>query len=269
MFGLGVFFFTLLGMAVASFLNVCIDRLPANQSLVFPGSHCAACGRRLSARDLIPVFSYLRLRGRCRYCQAPIPRRILWVEIGTGVLFGYLFWHYGWSVELPVTMFYSSILIVISVIDLEHQLILNKITYPAIVIVLVISVFLPPSILGRFNGLAAAFPSPILPQAGWAQALIGVGLGLVPFLLITIVSRGGMGLGDVKLAVLIGAMTGYYVLFALMLSVIVAGLVAVILLVLRIRKRKEGIPFGPFLAPAGLVTLLWGNVIINWWLGLF
>ena len=269
MFGLGVVFFILLGIVVASFLNVCIDRLPANQSLVFPPSHCAACGRRLSARDLIPVFSYLWLRGRCRYCQAPIPRRILWVEIGTGVLFGCLFWRYGWSVELPLALFYTALFIVLAIIDLEHHLIPNKIVYPATVVVLIISVFLPPSQLIGLDGPAAQLVESYLPQLGIVQAAIGGGAGLVLFSLIGLLSRGGMGWGDAKMAALIGVITGYFVLFSLLLAVILGGLVAVILLLSGLRKRKEGIPFGPFLSLATLITLLWGNDLVNWYLNLF
>lgn len=264
MFGLGVVFFILLGIVVASFLNVCIDRLPANQSLVFPASHCAACGRRLSARDLIPVFSYLWLRGRCRYCQAPIPRRILWVEIGTGALFGCFFWHYGWSVELPLALFYTALFIVLAVIDLEHHLILNKIVYPATAAALIISIFLPPSRLVYPDGLATS-----LPQLGIVQAAIGGGAGLVLFSLIGLLSRGGMGWGDAKMAALIGVITGYFVLLPLLLAVILGGLAAVILLLSGLRKRKEGIPFGPFLSLATLITLLWGSDLVNWYLGMF
>jgi leader peptidase (prepilin peptidase)/N-methyltransferase len=264
MFGLGVVFFILLGIVVASFLNVCIDRLPANQSLVFPASHCAACGRRLSARDLIPVFSYLWLRGRCRYCQAPIPRRILWVEIGTGALFGCFFWHYGWSVELPLALFYTALFIVLAIIDLEHHLILNKIVYPATAAALIISIFLPPSRLVYPDGLATS-----LPQLGIVQAAIGGGAGLVLFSLIGLLSRGGMGWGDAKMAALIGVITGYFVLLPLLLAVILGGLAAVILLLSGLRKRKEGIPFGPFLSLATLITLLWGSDLVNWYLGMF
>jgi len=266
MFGLGVVFFILLGLAVASFLNVCVDRLPASQSLVFPASHCATCGRRLSAKDLIPVFSYLWLRGRCRYCQAPIPRRILWVEIGTGVLFGYLFWHYRWTVELPLALFYTSLFLVLAVIDLEHHLILNRIVYPATALALVISVFLPPSRLVYPVGPAALSS---LPQLGIVQAAIGAGTGLVLFSLIALLSRGGMGWGDAKMAALIGVITGYFVLVSLLLAVILGGLVAVILLLSGLRKRKESIPFGPFLSLATLITLLWGDDLVNWYLNLF
>ena len=92
---LGIFLFAILGLAVGSFLNVCIDRLPRNESIVIPPSHCSVCQHKLAAKDLIPVFSYLRLRGRCRYCQAAIPRRLFWVELATALIFAFLYWHYG------------------------------------------------------------------------------------------------------------------------------------------------------------------------------
>jgi len=269
MFGLGIVFFIMLGMVVASFLNVCIDRLPARQSIIFPPSHCGTCGRRLSARDLIPVFSYLWLRGHCRYCRVPIPRRVLWVEIGTGLLFGYLFWHYGWSVELPLVLFYSALFIVLAVIDLEHQLIPNRIVYPATVVALVISIFLPPSRLINPDGQAAQLVESYLPQLGIVQAAIGAGIGLVIFSLIALISRGGMGWGDIKMAALIGVITGYFVLCSLLVAVVLGGVVAVILLLSGSKKRKEGIPFGPFLSLATVLTLLWGNNLVNWYLGVF
>ena len=250
--------FVLLGMIVASFLNVCCDRLPVGQSLVQPPSHCPACSRRLAVKDLIPVFSYLWLRGRCRYCQAPIPKRVLWVEIATAVLFGLAYWQYSLSIELAIALFYISLFMVLLVIDLEHGLILNKIVYPALVVALLLSIF-----------LSLFLPQiEIVPEI--KQAAIGGGIGVVVFFLIVIVSRGGMGWGDVKLAALIGLVTGFpLIIVALLMGIILGGLAAVLLLGLKIRKRKEAIPFGPFLAVATIVTLLWGNDILNWYLGLF
>lgn len=250
--------FFLLGMSIASFLNVCIDRLPAHQSLVYPPSHCAACNRRLAAKDLIPVFSYLWLRGRCRYCGAAIPRRILWVELGTAVLFGLACWRFEVSIELAVALFYICLFMVLMVIDWEKGLILNKIVFPAIVASIVISaafsLFLPDIEIVPFIGRAA----------------IGGGIGLVIFFLIVIVSRGGMGWGDVKLAALIGLATGFPLIFiALLIGVVLGGVVAALLLVFKIKKRKEAIPFGPFLAIAAIATLLWGNSILSWYRGLF
>ena len=250
--------FVLLGMVVASFLNVCCDRLPAGKSLIYPPSHCSACQHRLSAKDLIPVFSYLWLRGRCHYCRAPIPRRLLWVEIGTAVLFGFAYWQYELSIELAIILFYCCLFIVLLVIDLEHGLILNRVVYPAMAVALLISIF-----------FSIFFPqSKIVPDIG--QAAIGGGIGLVLFLLVVLISRGGMGWGDVKLAALIGLVTGFPLIFvALLLAVIVGGLVAGILLALKLRRRKETIPFAPFLSLATIVTLLWGSDILSWYLGLF
>lgn len=253
-----IIIFFLFGMSIASFLNVCIDRLPTHQSLVYPPSHCTACNRRLAAKDLIPIFSYLWLRGRCRYCEAAIPRRILWVELGTAVLFGLACWRFGVSIELAVALFYICIFMVLMVIDWEKGLILNKIVLPAIGATIVISaafsLFLPDVEIVPFIGRAAA----------------GGGIGLALFLLIVIVSRGGMGWGDIKLAALIGLVTGFPLVFvALLIGVILGGVVAVLLLVFKIKKRKEAIPFGPFLAIAAIVTLLWGNSILSWYQGLF
>ncbi len=251
---IGIVVFALLGMAVGSFLNVLIDRLPAHQSPVFPASHCPSCQRRLQAKDLIPVFSYIWLRGRCRYCQAPIPRRLLWVEVGTGALFAYLYWHYGLSPELAVTTFYFCLFIVIMVIDLEHRLILNRVVYPSAVIALAISLFL--SQLEVVPGIASA------------AAAGGIGLGL--FLAIAIVSRGGMGWGDVKMVALIGLVVGFPLVFvALFLAVVSGGLIAVVLMLARAKSRNQGIPFGPFLSLGTMATLLWGRPILDWYLGLF
>ncbi len=256
--------FALLGTAVGSFLNVCIDRLPIGRSLVYPPSHCDACQHRLSPKDLIPVFSYLWLRRRCRYCQVPISQRIFWVELGSGLLFAFTYWHYGLSPELAVATLYCYLFLVIGVIDLEHKLILNKITYPAAaaaLIVLAIDSFLPEP--GIFRNLI------FVPEISILSGVIGGGIGLGIFLLIVLISRGGMGWGDVKLAALIGLVTGLPLVFvALLMGVVLGGLVAGILLLLRIKKRKEPIPFGPFLSLATIATLLWGASILNWYRGL-
>ncbi|RLC60222.1 MAG: prepilin peptidase, partial [Chloroflexi bacterium] len=194
----------LFGIAVGSFLNVCIDRLPSGESLLFPASRCAACHQHLAIKDLIPIFSYLRLRGRCRYCQASIPKRLLWVEISTGILFAYLYWYYGLSAELAITVFYCCLFLVIMVIDLEHGIIPNKIVYPSMAVALVISIFLPPSRVAYPGETATLLFNAFLPELGIAQAAIGGSIGLVLFLLIVIISGGGMGWGDVKMAALIG-----------------------------------------------------------------
>ena len=269
MLAAGVIIAAAFGAVVASFLNVCIDRLPAGESLVFPPSHCGSCGKRLGARDLVPILSFLFLRGRCRYCGVKLPNRLVWVEAGTAALFGYLLWHYGLSWDLALALFYGALFVVLSVIDLERQLILNRIVYPAAVVVLVVSIFLSPARFIDPGGTDFSRAIASLPQAGILQALIGGAAGLVVFTLIIILSRGGMGWGDAKLAGLIGAMTGYLVPVAIFVAVIIGGLLAILLLALRLKKRKEGIPFGPFLALGGMITVLWGADIANWYLGRF
>ncbi|MBA7678446.1 Type 4 prepilin-like proteins leader peptide-processing enzyme [subsurface metagenome] len=257
----------LFGMAVGSFLNVCIDRLPAGESLLFPASRCAACHRRLAIKDLIPVISYLWLRGHCRYCRAPVPRRLLWVEVGTGILFAYLYWRYGLSVELALVAFYCCLFLVIMVIDLEHGIIPNKIVYPCMAVALVISVFLPPSGVAYPGETATLLFNAFLPKLGIAQAAILTSPQPIPppREIITI----SMGWGDVKMAALIGIITGYLIPVALLLAVILGGLVAVILLLFKLKNRKEGIPFAPYLSLGAMITLLFGSNILNWYLGMF
>jgi len=252
-----IILFAVLGLAVGSFLNVCIDRLPQNKSIVFPPSHCEACQHVLSAKDLIPVFSYLRLRGRCRYCQASVPRRLFWVELATAVIFALLCWHYGLNPELAVMIFYACLFIIVFVIDLEQGLILNKVAYPSMVVALLLSLY----------------PWPWLSDSmvmRVAYAALGGGIGFVIFLLIALVSRGGMGWGDVKLAALIGLATGFPLVFlAVIMGAILGGIVAVALMIAKKRKRREAIPFGPFLALAAMVTLVWGSNILSWYLNLW
>ncbi len=254
---LSIIGFAVLGIAVGSFLSVCADRLPRNESILNPPSHCELCHHRLAAKDLIPVCSYLWLKGRCRYCQGSIPKGLFWVELATGIIFPFLYWWCGLSVELAVMAFYACLFIVIFVIDLEHGLILNKVVYPGMAVALLLALFLPQPWLTQW----------MIP--GVANAAIGGGIGFVLFLLIAIISRGGMGWGDVKLAALIGLATGFHLVFiALLMGAILGGVVAIALVVVKGKKRKEMIPFGPFLSLAAMVTLLWGSHILNWYLGL-
>lgn len=242
--------FALVGLAVGSFLNVCIDRLPLNQSIINPPSQCPVCGRRITAFDLIPVLNYLWLRGRCRYCRTPIPPRLPIVELVTGLLFAFLYWKFGLNPTLGMSVAYAGLLIVIIFIDLEHQLILNKVVYPGIMVAFAFAFFWP--------------------ELGVVSALEGGGIVFALMLLPLILYPGGMGEGDVKLALMMGLMIGYPVVFvALLLSILAGGLLATLLLILGLKKRTEAIPFGPFLAIAAMVTLLWGESIYDWYTGLF
>lgn len=258
-------FFTVVGMATGSFLNVCIDRLPLRRSLVSPPSHCDACQHKLSSMDMIPIFSYLWLRGRCRYCRARIPRRVLLVEVLGGILFLLAFWRFGLSAQFALTAFWGCVFLVIVFIDWEHQLILNRVTYPAAIVALVIlaidSLLPEPGILDNLG---------FLPKPSILSGVIAGAIGFVFFLIVFLINPRGMGMGDVKLAGLIGLVTGLpLAIVALLTGIFLGGLAAVVLLSLRLKGRKDVIPYGTFLAIGPIVALLWGNEIFNWYLGLF
>lgn len=241
----------LFGAAIGSFINVCVDRLPNNRSLMQPPSHCDACQKRLRPLDLIPVLSYVILRGRCRYCGNKIPLRVLLVELGCGLLTALIFWEKGLSVDFAVIIFYAYIFITIGLIDLDHQLILDKIVFPCVAIALVLDAFVMPR--------------------GIVNSLEGAGIGVVIILIPFLATLGrGMGFGDVKMALLMGLAVGFAEIFVAVLGgIILGGLTAILLLASRIKKRKDVIPFGPFLSIATIVTLLWGSSILHWWQAIF
>lgn len=252
----------LLGIEIGSFLNVCIDRLPWGRSIASPPSHCDSCGTRLKVRDLVPIFSYLLARGRCRYCGSRVPRRVLAMEIITGALFGFLLWRYGLTPDFGIAVFYSCVFLVLLMIDLEHKLILSIIVYPMMLIALLVSTLYPPD---WYNTLFTnGHPGFLL------SSLIGGVSAFILFLIIVIVSRGGMGFGDVNMAGMIGFILGFPLVFnAILLAIFGGGLFAIVLLALRLKGRKEGIPFGPFLALGAMATIYYGPTIFGWYIHLF
>ena len=250
--------FALLGLLVGSFLNLCIDRLPGGKSIVRPGSHCDNCNQSLKAVDLVPVFSYIWLKGHCRYCGARIPLRSPIVEFATAAIFAFLAWHYGLSLELGFAVVYASIFIVIFAIDLEQELILNIVVFPAMILAFAFSFF--------WVGFEELWPR--IGPGFVLSALLGGAAGFVLMLLPYLLTRGrGMGYGDVKLAAFIGLMSGFpLVVVALLVGIIAGGLVAVFLLLSRmVKSRKAAIPYGPFLAVGAMVALIWGDKIFQWW----
>jgi leader peptidase (prepilin peptidase)/N-methyltransferase len=241
-------FIGVLGAVVGSFLNVVIDRLPEKKSLITPTSHCDQCKKKLSILELIPIFSYMILRGRCKNCNEKIPSRVFVVELGTSILFLLTWFRFGQSWETFVFLVYGSILIVLSGIDLEHQKIPNILIYPAIGLALIMIPFL------HTNDI-------------WMMLAGGL-LGFGVLFLIAVLAPGAMGMGDVKLVIFLGLIIGFPdVVLALFLGFVSGGLVAGILLILKKIGRKDSIAFGPFLALGGFVTLLYGSQIIEWWLG--
>ncbi|MDP2936483.1 MAG: prepilin peptidase, partial [Dehalococcoidia bacterium] len=237
------------GLVVGSFLNVCIDRIPREESLVFPPSHCDICGHALSWLDLVPVLSYLGLSGKCRYCGEPLSWRLPVVELATGALFAGLALQLGFNPRLAAAIVYVSIFLIIFVVDMERQVIPNRLLYPALPVAGLLSLLWPPSEAARdaLGFLIAVFQGGDTVLA-ISQSLAG---GLAAFLVLLVpwlVFPSGIGSGDVKLAALVGLTTGFPLcLLAMLLSVVSGGLVAVVLLLSGSKGRKEPIPFGPFL----------------------
>jgi leader peptidase (prepilin peptidase)/N-methyltransferase len=235
------------GLAVGSFLNVVAARVPLRRSIVHPGSACMSCGTPISWYDNLPVLSYLFLRGRCRSCGETIPWKYPLVELLTALLIGASVLAFGFSAEAAIASLFCAALVAISVVDLERRIIPNRIVLPAAAVVLAAQTLL--------------FPSP-----EWALAAFGASLFLF---LAALAYPAGMGMGDVKLALLLGAMLGRTVPVAMMIGMIAALVPSVVLLARHgSAARKMGIPFGPFLAFGGVVGLLAGDWILDAYLGL-
>lgn len=241
-----------LGGIVGSFLNVCASRLPEGGSLWMPGSACPACAHPIRWYDNVPVLSFMVLRGQCRDCRAPIAWRYPIVEFGTALLFALAYVHLGVGWELAFALVFLAALMVITVIDLEHQLIPDRITLPVI---------------------AAGFAgSVVLGRPSWLDSLLGivVGGGIICAIILgsrLVMGVEGMGGGDITLAAMLGAFLGWkLLLLGLFLAVLVGAAVAVALLAARRKGGKDPIPFGPFLALGGAVSLFWGKEILQWYL---
>jgi leader peptidase (prepilin peptidase) / N-methyltransferase len=235
------------GLAVGSFLNVVAARVPMRRSIVHPGSACMSCAAPIAWYDNLPILSYLFLRGRCRSCGETIPWKYPLVELLTALLIGASVLAFGFSAEAAVASFFCAALVAISVVDLERRIIPNRIVLPAAAVVLVAQTLL--------------FPSP-----EWALAAVGASLFLF---LAALAYPAGMGMGDVKLALLLGAMLGRTVPVAMMMGMIAALVPSIVLLVRHGgAARKMGIPFGPFLALGGIVGLFAGEWILDAYLGL-
>ncbi|HET7265536.1 MAG TPA: prepilin peptidase [bacterium] len=233
------------GAIFGSFANVLIHRLPRRQSIVAPGSCCPSCGAPIRPWDNVPVVSYLLLRGRCRACGARISPRYLIVEIATGALIAGVVWRFGLSLAALRYGVLAFALLVIFFTDLEHQIIPNAVTYPGILVGLVLS--------------AASGQLAVSVAAGAAAGLA--------FLLLGVLSRGGMGGGDTKLAAMIGAFLGSpAVIVALFLAVALGGVAGLLLLALRLRGRKDSIPFGPAMATGAMIAVFGSNAIVHWYL---
>ena len=245
-----IIFLAILGAAVGSFLNVCIDRLPRRQSLLRPPSRCDSCRVPLGRMELVPIISFLALRGRCRSCHISIPRRSPLVETIMAAAFVLLVYYFGLGTQSAILAFYIAIFTVIFFIDLEHGIIPNRVIYPAAGVAVLLSLFLP--------------------DVGLLRAVIGGILGFALLFGIYLAAGRGMGAGDVKLAGLIGLAAGFpAVIPSLLLACLGGGVIASILLASRRKRLRDTVPFGPFLAVGALARLLWGSQMVEVWMNLF
>ena len=239
------------GLVIGSFLNVVIARLPERRSLWAPGSACPVCGTAIAWHDNIPLISFLALRGRCRACATPIPWRYPLVEALTAALFALAWLVYGANpLDFVIAAGLLAALVAITAIDLRYLIIPDSITLP-----------------GILAGFLASLASQRL---SWTESVGGILLGGGLFVVVILLSRGGMGGGDLKLGAMLGAFLGWKALLvALFVAVALGGLAAAGLLANGKLARKDAVPFGPFLAIGGAAALLWGDAIVAWYLGGF
>ncbi|GAB6182092.1 A24 family peptidase [Desulfotomaculum defluvii] len=240
-------FVFIIGLVVGSFLNVCIYRVPLGETVVTKPSHCLNCSTPLKPWDLVPLFSYVLLKGKCRYCGVKISWQYPLVELVTGVIFLATVFNWGISWEALAMLIFFSMLVVTTVIDLYHQIIPDGVL-----------------LVGGILGMPMVYLQS-LDQLKWG--LIGFFAAGLLFLLIAIVSKGGMGGGDIKLAAVMGLYLGLKsVAIALFLSFLLGGLIGMLLLVTGIKGRKDPVPFGPFLAVGAVLSAFWGERMIDWYL---
>jgi leader peptidase (prepilin peptidase) / N-methyltransferase len=274
-------FVFLFGITIGSFLNVCIWRMPREESVVNPPSHCPLCGHRLTAIDLVPLLSFLWLKRRCRSCGAPISWRYFTIELLTGLIFMFVFWAMFpdrmW--ELPFYLIFTACLIAIFIIDFEHMIIPDELVIVGVAVATICSV-------GEIFGLGSPSFKPMLQiHIPWTAIhfpfpafIIGAVAGFALFVGIELFSqlvfrKEGMGGGDMKLAIAIGALLGpASALLSFMMAVFLGAFLGVFLIVTRIRKRDDYIPFGPYMVVTAFALMLFpgpiwkaANIAWQWW----
>jgi leader peptidase (prepilin peptidase)/N-methyltransferase len=241
------------GALVGSFLNVCIFRLPRGESIAWPGSHCPSCAHAIGFYDNIPLLSYLWLGGRCRACRTPISIRYPLVEAVNALGYLAIVWYFGptWTAALYALLF--SALVVVTGTDLSHKIIPNVITLPGMVVGLLgAATVLPVGVINSVVGLTVG--GGLL----WLLAWIS------PYLF----GKEGMGGGDIKLLAMVGAFLGWKpALLTIMIGSLTGSIIGISLIALRITKRDDYIPFGPFLVLGALLSLFFAQPLLDWYQG--
>lgn len=247
------------GLIAGSFLNVVIYRVPRRESVVLPSSHCPACAHPLAAQDNIPLISYLFQKGKCRYCGARISKQYPLVEAVTALIFVTSLLKYGLTPAFFMAVFFLLVLLAVSVIDIEHQIIPNVIVLPAIAIA---AIQIPLFALTKLDNIS------LVDRAYWLWPVVGFLIGGGLLFLLAIIWPNGMGGGDIKLAALMGLFLGRYVIVALFLGFFLGSVGGITAMSFFGKSRKDLIPFGPYLAGGSLIALYVGVPLVKWYLGI-
>lgn len=249
-----------LGTVVGSFLNVCIARLPDRQSLIKPGSHCPKCNNPIRWYQNVPIISFIILRGKCSNCGSPISWQYPIVELLTGLLFILLMREFTNIAALLIYSVFTCSLVVVTFIDLKHYIIPDEISIPGTLIGLALSL-LPAQVTGGQ-----------LATESFIDSLIGCVLGggilyLTALFSLAVFKKEGMGGGDIKLLAMVGAFLGWkFALMTIILGSVLGAVVGVTLILLKLKLRTDYIPFGPYLALAAMLSLMYGEELIRWYL---
>lgn len=253
-------FIFLAGLCIGSFLNVCIWRIPRDESIVWPGSHCPACHHALAPWDNVPLLSWLLLNGKCRHCKAPISPRYFVVELLTGALFAGLWFVHGWTLQTPIYMFFTAALVLGTFVDFDHLILPDRVTIGGMVAGPLLS-FAFPALQGQTERLPALIQSAIGLALGygilWTVATIGR----------LVLKREAMGMGDVKLLGAIGACLGWQaVLFTVFVSSLSGTLLGVTLIAAGKKELQSKIPYGPHIALGAVLWMFCGPACIDLYL---
>ena len=253
-------FIFLAGLCIGSFLNVCIWRIPRDESIVWPGSHCPACNHAIAPWDNLPLLSWILLGGKCRHCRAPISPRYFVVELLTGALFAGLWLVHGWTLQTPVYLFFTAALVLGTFVDFDHLILPDRVTIGGMVAGPILSFAFPP-----LQGQTERLPALVLSLIGLA---VGYGLlWLVAAIGHAILKREAMGMGDVKLLGAIGACLGWpAVLFTIFVSSFSGTLLGFALIALGKKELQSKIPYGPHIALAAVLWMFCGPACIDLYL---
>ena len=234
------------GLIIGSFLNAAIYRIPLNKSVSKPPSSCTKCGHKIRFYDNIPIVSYLLLKGRCRDCRARISPRYPIVEALTSLLFAFSYYFSGLSFELLLSVIFISALIIVSFTDIDHGIIPNVIVLPFAAVGIIINIIL-------------------FPQKWWVILAFAFGAFLF-MLILSLVYPKGMGMGDVKLSLMAGSFLIEKIVPGLFIGFLIGSIYGIIMIIIKKKKFRQTIPFGPFISLGCVIALFFGDNIINWYL---